>query len=73
MARFRTRAGSDDITYADFDDITPMQLTVDREIEKGSVAQAAMLLEPEADCPDLLGFGRALAAQDAPSFHGRSS
>ena len=49
------------------DHITAAQLAVDGEVEQRSVAQSPMLVEPEANGPDLLLFQRPLRT-NKPAF-----
>lgn len=48
------------IANPNLDHITAAQLAIDGEVEQRSVAQSPMLVEPEANGPDLLLFQRPL-------------
>jgi hypothetical protein len=53
------------LTDLDFHKVASAKLTVDREIEQGSVANALFAIKQEADCPDLLGLQRPLGANQS--------
>jgi hypothetical protein len=55
-------AATDEFAGPQLDDVTAAQLTVDRKVEEGAVADPMLLIEPEPDGPDLLGFESALGA-----------
>jgi hypothetical protein len=55
------------ITNPHLDHITAAQLAVDGEVEQRSVAQSSMLVEPEANGPDLLLLQRPLRT-DKPAL-----
>ena len=55
----------DYVTDAYLDHVATAKLAVDGEVEKGPVAQSAMLVEPETDRPYLLRFERTLGAEQS--------
>ena len=54
-----------DVANLDLHQITTAQFAVDGEVEKRSVAGPSMLINEEADCPNLTGFQCALRADFA--------
>ena len=46
-------------------EVTAPQLAVEGQIEQSEVASTVFELKPDADCPDLLWFQRALLADEA--------
>jgi hypothetical protein len=53
------------VTNAHLDHVAATKLAVDGEVEECPVAQAAVLIEPETDCPYLLRFERTLGAEQS--------
>ena len=49
---------------AQLDDVTAPQLAVDRGVEHGEIADAAIVLEAGANGSDMLGFKRRLWSDD---------
>jgi uncharacterized protein (DUF1778 family) len=56
------RSSCDDVADLHLDDVATAQLAVDREVEQRPVAQSSMLIEKEADCPNVARLQRPLGA-----------
>ena len=54
------------VADAQLDQVAGAQLTVNPQIEQGKLAQPALHLEPDTDCPDLLKLERCLLADELP-------
>jgi hypothetical protein len=54
---------TDEVANSDLHDVTAAQLAVDREVEHRSISDPLLLVQPEADGPDLLRFEGALCAE----------
>lgn len=63
---------ADDIANFHADNVATAQLAVDSEVEKGTVPQAAALIEGEADLPNLLGLQGPLRTDSAPRIPDRA-
>src|SRR5205823_10095966 len=46
------------VAYSELDEVAGAQLAVDTQIEKGKLAQPALHLQANSDCPDLLQLER---------------
>jgi hypothetical protein len=60
----------DDIADFDLHNIAAAELAVDRQVEKRPVSRAAVLVEKEADGPDLPWFQRPLGPDLSPRIPG---
>jgi hypothetical protein len=58
-------AAGNNVAYANLDNVASPQLAVDSEVEERTILKPALLIKPEANCPDLLRFERPLGAHDA--------
>jgi hypothetical protein len=56
-------ATADEVRNPDFDQVAAAQLTIDCQIEQGSVSDPSLAVKPEADGPDLLRFECALRTE----------
>ena len=54
------------VSDTDFDDVTTAKLAINCQIEKRSVAQAPVMIEPETCRPNLPGLQRAFGSQRSP-------
>jgi hypothetical protein len=52
------------VAHAQLDQVAGAQLAVDPQVEQGKVAQAALHLEPDPNCPDLPELERPLLADE---------
>lgn len=55
----------DHVTDAHLNHVTTAQLANDSKVEKGAVTTSSVLIEPEADSPDLLLLERALGTNQS--------
>jgi hypothetical protein len=56
-------SATDEIANPDLHNVAAAQFAVDREVEHGPIPYPSLLVQPEADGPDLLRFKRALSAE----------
>lgn len=62
----------DHIAYPDLDQVAAAGLAIDRKIEQGTIANAALAIKEEADCPDLFLGERTLGSHLLASVQRRA-
>jgi hypothetical protein len=64
IALVRIWATTDEITDTNLDHVAPAQLAVDGEVEQCPITKSSLVIEPEANGPDLLWLQGSLCTYD---------